>query len=186
MVHLCPVVTWSYIWMVVWKSLFIVQNVRYLNGPPGPWFYHLNTGHPYCPVFRCSVLIYYLSNFRVAEIESLNFFQRMVVKVDGSWSEVWSRTSKMRNSICFEKLNSSRRIELELVLNNYLVQKNWALTINWKCVQNELVSKIYIRWSLNYQDAFTNFKSQISKRLPKLKINSWWQIPNNTGHYFKA
>ena len=38
MVDLCPGVKWSGIQMVVWKldwkSLFMVQNVRYLNGPP--------------------------------------------------------------------------------------------------------------------------------------------------------
>ena len=38
MVDLCPVVKWSSIWMVVWKrdwkSLLMVQNVRYLNCPP--------------------------------------------------------------------------------------------------------------------------------------------------------
>ena len=39
MIDLCLIVKWSGIWMVVWKpdwkSLFLVQNVQYLNGRPG-------------------------------------------------------------------------------------------------------------------------------------------------------
>ena len=34
------------------KSLFMVQNVQYLNGRPSHGLYHLNTGHPYWTVFR--------------------------------------------------------------------------------------------------------------------------------------
>ena len=62
MVDLRPVVRWS---VFKWwsenqtaKSLFMVQNVWYLKGSPS----HLNTGHPYCPVFKYT-LIFGLSLF---------------------------------------------------------------------------------------------------------------------------
>ena len=54
MVELCPVVKWSGIQMVETEK-------NYVYGPKCPvfwmarqvtWLYHLNTGHPNCPVFR--------------------------------------------------------------------------------------------------------------------------------------
>ena len=56
MVDLCPVVKWSSIWMVVWKpdwkSLFMVKNVQFSNGPPSHVI--LSFGHPvfWCLIFR--------------------------------------------------------------------------------------------------------------------------------------
>ena len=70
MVDLCPVVKWSGIQMEVWKPDWKkcclwskksgIQMARQVT-----WLYHLNTGQPYCPVFRCSVfrwLLYLLKN----------------------------------------------------------------------------------------------------------------------------
>ena len=59
MVDLCPVVKWSSIQMVVWKrtekSLFMVQNVQYLNVSPSHVTFPFEYRTPRLSVFKCSV-----------------------------------------------------------------------------------------------------------------------------------
>ena len=159
MVHLCPVVTWSGIQMAVWNrtekaclwfkmsGIWMVRQV--------PWFYHLNTRHLHCPVLRwiriqvfSIQIVKYSSNFRMLEFQS-NVFSR-------EW--LWGSTDRdqrfgaerqkcetrlaSRNWTRLDELSSSSSTIIISSRKIELCSTNWALTINWERVQNELVLKI--------------------------------------------
>ena len=111
MVDLCPVVNWSDSWMVVWKmdqkSLFMVQNVWYLNGPPG----HVTTFQYQTPklsiiqmnlMFRCLVFRWllhfkekcskYLKSLKASESCSDSKVQ-FLTNVDGLKQKTFFRSS---------------------------------------------------------------------------------------------
>ena len=69
---------WSENWAE--QSLFMVQNVRYSNCQP-MWLYHLNTGHPYCPVFRdeSGIQVFSIQMFTVLDcMKNKMFFKALV------------------------------------------------------------------------------------------------------------
>ena len=83
MVDLCPVVNWSENLTekaCLWSKMSGIQMFRQVL-----WLYHLNTGHPYCSVFRwirCSVFRWLLYlNVQYLDPQCISIIQRSASEI---------------------------------------------------------------------------------------------------------
>ena len=86
LLDLCPVLKWSGIWMVVWKPDWKKYYLGSKSSGIGmvcqvKQIYHLNTRHPYCPVFRCSLFTWLLFTIFCSSRVFLEKCQSKVKKV---------------------------------------------------------------------------------------------------------
>ena len=137
------------------KSLFMVQNVRYIwMVRQVTWPYHLNTGYPPIlsgiqmnPVFRCSVFRWLLflvyKNFIFLLNRSPNFF--------GTLFPIWKSWS--RKPMLAPKCSSGTREQRKLCLFRSRKERPWTShrqTLTWR-------SSNYIdSWACTYLKASSN------------------------------
>ena len=117
----------------LWSGIQMVCQVM--------WLYHLNTGHPYCPVFRW---IWYSDGYSISRVEcTTSCRQKMTYKLSMSSSEacnqksfarrprngleIWrkfERNNLLRPKIFFENMEARIEAEGQLGLGGFT--QNWG------------------------------------------------------------
>ena len=176
MVDLCPVVKWSSIQMVVWKrtekSLFMVQNVQYLNVSPSHVTFPFEYRTPRLSVFKCSVFRWLLY-LQPPELFRLWF---PAVRTWPCLPRRWCRTSWPTHSLLLRHI----RLQLPVETSNDIIVENGSVL---KVLL--LKVKLYSRHSVNGPLVTGNIQLadfwQSSNRMSYNYANPWIPVHTRVG-----